>query len=250
MIEAYEILAYWGPRRETAADCAPRVLRMYEALAKIDPLFESWTWVGRRRPIPMASLNAEKLVPLLEDGQNFSDFDHEPIPSYGYRFSAYNNREGPSEVIVGGNIGGYSGAAGYDNTIELHTRPFGAPDPALVNFRVFRATLLTFAEIWPVSWGYARSYAMPELTPRDPKRGTSRFHGGWLTYLYPPFAAKITPPRSAMVEELPGGALLMIATKDTFDAANPAHVAVARDIEEALAPLNALPWPVPQPPWP
>ena len=36
---------------------------------------------------------------------------------------------------------------------------------------------------------------------------------------------------------------MMIATEDTFDAANPAHLAVARDIEESLAPLNALPWP-------
>lgn len=250
MSHTYEVFGYWGSRRETAAACAPRVLRMFEALSKIDPLFEQWFWIRRGKGIPMASLDAEKLAPLLEEQQNFADFDHEPMPQYGYGIVASNGRQGPTNATVMGSVGAYLNGHSYDNNIELHTIPTEPPDPALVDFRVFRATLLTFAEIWPVSWGYARPYAMPELTPRDPKRMTARFHGGWLTYLYPPFAARITPPRSAMVEELPGGALLMIATTDTFDAANPAHVAVARDIEEALAPLNALPWPVPQPPWP
>lgn len=34
----------------------------------------------------------------------------------------------------------------------------------------------------------------------------------------------------------------MPATNETFVTSNPQHLAVAREIETALAPLNALPW--------
>ena len=35
----------------------------------------------------------------------------------------------------------------------------------------------------------------------------------------------------------------MTATTETFDVDNPAHLAAARDMAAAMAPLNALPWP-------
>jgi hypothetical protein len=51
------------------------------------------------------------------------------------------------------------------------------------------------------------------------------------------------PPKTAIVEYRPNGGLLMAATDETFITANPRHLAVAHDIEAAIAPLNALPWP-------
>ena len=44
-----------------------------------------------------------------------------------------------------------------------------------------------------------------------------------------------------MVERRPNGGLLMAATDATFDVDNPAHMAVARDIERAGAPLSGTP---------
>ena len=43
-------------------------------------------------------------------------------------------------------------------------------------------------------------------------------------------------------ERCADGGLLLAATDDTFRTDNPTHLAVARDIEAALAPFNALPW--------
>jgi hypothetical protein len=37
---------------------------------------------------------------------------------------------------------------------------------------------------------------------------------------------------------VPGGGLLLIAAEETFDTANPRHMAAARAIREALTPLN------------
>lgn len=61
-----------------------------------------------------------------------------------------------------------------------------------------------------------------------------------MTYLSAPYAARISPPRTAIVEEVPGGGLLMLATMETFTDENPAHVAVANEIQTALEPLQSI----------
>lgn len=57
-----------------------------------------------------------------------------------------------------------------------------------------------------------------------------------------PHPALVTPPPApVIVERLANGGLLMSATTQTFDVENPAHMAAAREIAAAIAPLNALP---------
>jgi hypothetical protein len=64
-----------------------------------------------------------------------------------------------------------------------------------------------------------------------------------IQYLCPWLAQEITPSSTVLSEHLPNGGLLMTATMETFDVDNPAHLAAARDMAGAMAPLNALPWP-------
>jgi hypothetical protein len=61
-----------------------------------------------------------------------------------------------------------------------------------------------------------------------------------MVYLSRPLRLRITPPASAILEQMPGGGLLMIATRDRFDLANPEHVAVADAIQRSLEPLQNL----------
>jgi len=74
-------------------------------------------------------------------------------------------------------------------------------------------------------------------------REAKYFREAWIQYLCPWLAEKITPPSTVLVEHLPNGGLLMSATTETFDVDNPKHLAAARDMAAAMAPLNALPWP-------
>jgi hypothetical protein len=67
---------------------------------------------------------------------------------------------------------------------------------------------------------------------------------GWMTYISPRFAGLVTPPPFIIAEYTPSGALFMAATDETFSVDNPAHVAGVSAIGEALAPLNALSWPL------
>lgn len=244
MSPEYEILAYWGPRPETSLAVAPRILQMHKAMSEVAPLFASWSWVSRRNLIPLTSLTAGKVAVLLEkEGRNLSDFEREPIVDFGYYFRTYNDHRGPCQVKVGGKVGAYTGSPTYDNLVTVEFPALDQANASLFNFDVFKATLLTLARSWNATWVNARPYALSRFLPSfEQKRRVPSFHGGWITYLAAPFAAKIAPPHSAICEQVDGG-LLMTATRETFAVDNPAHVAVARDIDAALAPINALPWP-------
>ena len=65
----------------------------------------------------------------------------------------------------------------------------------------------------------------------------------WISYVSPRFAPLVSPPSTAITEYRPDGGLLMAATDETFQTANPKHLAVAQDILAAVASLNANPWP-------
>ena len=67
MTSEYAILAYWGPRRETPAQCAVRYRRMLEALAPIDPAFGRWTFAGRKKGTPLDRVQGDGLTRLIAD---------------------------------------------------------------------------------------------------------------------------------------------------------------------------------------
>ncbi len=246
MTSRYSILAYWGPRPESPADCAPKMLQMFRTLADIDPALGRFYWADRKigKPLLVSSLKVDDAARLLAQRQNLAEVTRQPIPEFGYRFVATNQfSRGPHYLVINGQLGGYVTANLLANYVCLATEPLAPHNEGIINFRVFRSVLLALASIWNATWCCAASDDLLQLIPRvDRARHRPRLDGGWLTYLAAPFAAKITPPSSAKCERVNGG-LLMIATEETFQADNPAHVAVARDIDAALAPINALPWP-------
>ena len=247
MTSRYSVLAYWGPRRETPAACAPKFLRTFDALAKIDPRLGQW--FGRDpengKPRLVSSLDVEDAARLIAQGQNLSEIGRKPMLEFGYRFVVTNELPwGPRYLSIDGKLGGYTTAAILANYVCLSTQPLHPENEGIINFPVFRSVLLALASIWNASWCRADATdLLLQLIPGvDAARRTPRINGGWMTFLATPFAAKITPPRSAKCEHVNGG-LLMVATEQTFQVDNPAHVAVAREIDAALAPINALPWP-------
>ena len=48
----FNINSYWGPREETLEAIANRYIRMVEALARIDPVFTPWFFVGGGKVTP------------------------------------------------------------------------------------------------------------------------------------------------------------------------------------------------------
>jgi hypothetical protein len=243
MSHAYRIITYWGARRETPAQLAPRMLQMLQGLAQIDPLLSGWQWFGDTKFVSAEQLDLTTAKKLLELGLYRDDSGKRPLLSLGYHFQIHTRWRQPSELNLWGKLGVGIPGSSYDNDVTLDTNYRLAPDDALIKYNIFSRALVFLAILWKANWACAHPIALSDLLPSDAKRRTSRLYGGWITYLSARWAAKVTPPKSAIVERAPDGGLLMIATEETFRVDNPRHVAVAREIDAALAPLNALPWP-------
>ena len=112
---------------------------------------------------------------------------------------------------------------------------------ALATYDVCRALVLLISEIWETTWAEAAPDDNRPLWLGFPVRAT------WMSYVSPCFAPLITLPADAIVERRPNGGLFLAATDETFETANPAHMAAAGAIEAALQPLNKIAWPIDDP---
>ncbi|MHB8886094.1 MAG: Imm52 family immunity protein [Methylovirgula sp.] len=237
---------FWGPREESPEQLAARWLKLIERLQQIDPLFAHWyiltTWTESG---PDAVPFDTQVTPLAEKiAANVSTSDSgEPVPILGYQLFAKNNtlqKRGPR----GFEVHMYAGSPSRwtHNWIAIRTDYGVVPDSDVVTYRIFKGALLALAETFDASIGLAYPASLTDLRPKDrkPQRG---FTLAWMSYVAPRFTHLITPPASAIVERRPDGGLLMAATDETFVTSNPSHLAVAREIEAAAAPFNALPYP-------
>ncbi len=233
----HSIYSYWGPRPETPQAIARRFLRLIDRLAPIDRVFGHWIYALDEEPVMLDDLRSD-MANVVERHASRAD-DGEPTPIAGYSIAVINSLEkNPHGISIYVKAGSCGTGHVYINHASIETFWLQEPDPAIITFPIFRAALLVLAETFEVTWCSAY--------PRDIMplwRGEALFSIGWMSYVSPRFAPLITPPPTAIVEYRPNGGLLMAATNETFITANPKHLAIARDIEAAIAPLNALPWP-------
>jgi hypothetical protein len=230
--------AIWGPRRETPAALAARFINLLDRLKAVDPVFDGWLWTDQDDQT-VAFEEIKRDLPAAIDAKISRDDDGDPEPIYGYRFYVYNSIEWePRGLSISVHGGCWSDSDLITNNVWISTAEYADPDPAIITFPIFKAAVLAAAETFDAIWSTAYSKDLMMLG-----LGPSYYRLGWISYVGPRFAHLITPPSSAIVERRPNGGLLMAATDEPFSVSNPAHVAAARDILAAVAPLAALPWP-------
>jgi hypothetical protein len=260
----FHINSYWGRRPETPAQIAARCRDLLEKLAAISPIFTGWTYVGWKDPPPnhryqgpraldeyyrdrtqtfiLGHPSSIDLTPLIASG--VAHDDDEPDPDLGYSFSVFTRSgDDPNHVSLRVRAANLSPAKFYTNGAIVETQPLCPENQPWQTFSTFRAVMLAIAETCDVTWAAIYPTDLMELWPKPYRMSRPTFKLAWVTYLSPRFAPLITPPRGALVEYTPQGGIVMVATRDRFYTANPLHVAAARRIEAAVAPVNALPWP-------
>lgn len=233
---------FWGPREETPEQLAARWLKLIARLQAIGPIFAHWyTWADGNRSVPFDTDTA----PLAEQiaAEVTTSDGGKPLPHLGYQLFAHNSTE-TRRRPRGFEIHMYAGGSSrwQSNRIGIRTDYGVVPDPDVVTYRIFKDALLALAETFDASLGRAYPTSLADLWPND-QRWQPTLRLAWISYVAPGFAPLITPPSLAIVERRPDGGLLMAATDETFVTTNPAHAAVAREIEAAVAPFNALPYP-------
>jgi hypothetical protein len=236
----YSVTAYWGPRPQDPKAQVGPFLRTLDRLSRIHPVFGPWYLFRRGEGVPVAPLSEERVCQIIADGVGRSDIGT-PEPITGYQITAATGLvRVPNHIQLRIHAGNRTIARYFINTAILSTQPLQQENAAFITCSVMKDVLLAFVDQWHPTWCGVQSSDLYALYPS----GTPpSFKLAWMTYLSPRFAQMVTPPQSAIVERTPGEGLLMIAAAERFDAHNPAHLAAARDIDAAIAPVNALPWP-------
>lgn len=262
---ATTINSYWGPRREQPVEIAHRCRQLLDGLAAISPGFTDWSFVSRM-PLPIADdysgpngvskffreqyrtvalhdLAGNGLADLIKAGVR-RESDDSPAPASGYLFGGFTGSgDEPQSISLSVHAGNGCPSNYYVNSVQIMTQPLCIANRPLSNLPVLTAMMLAVTRSWDVTWASVYPDDMMSLWPPPSIKMRPSFNLAWITYLSPRFAPMVTPPRSAIVEYTAEGGLVMSATGDRFDVANPTHLAVARDIDAAMAPVNALPWP-------
>ena len=235
----YNIQSYWGPREETPESIANRYIRTVEALARIDPVFTPWWYGGiEGKTIPFDQARTRLPALIAENaGEEWG-------PREGYPFFGANSLDfNPRSIGLSGHAGSSLPPIGYGNSVDLGTVPadIQATDASIVTYDLFRSAMLAIIDAWDVTW--CASFPTDIMTFWPPVGSGHHFRLAWMTYVSPRFASLIRPPRGIESQAVAGGGVLMVATRERFDVTNTGHMAAARAIDTAMAPLNALPWP-------
>lgn len=241
--EINHIEAYWRPRRESTHECAVRLGRMLDGLAKAHPAFAHWnkkaySLAAADKPAWAMPPNVDELVDVFEKGRQYKDVPRDPWPEMGYSVSAWNGLDRPYGSSLTVRPGSYGDWIPFPNTVGLSLNPAGPGNSDLINVVTLKPALLSVAMAWEpdyavvVPWDYwPRSFGDHEYP---------NLRSGWMTYLAPKYVPRIAAPPLAIAESVPGGGLLLLATEEQFDMENPAHLAAAAAVQAALEPLQGM----------
>lgn len=230
-----KIHAYWERRAETPEALAARFVRTIDQLQQIDPAFAFWT-CGSKRPKKFEAMR-DRYAEEVSDGLTKDDWG-KPDPMWGYWFGAVTREQAPNRSFSLSVHAGSTYPQPFPNDVTLSTTHGFVPDSPAVTYETFKPALVAIIE----AWDPARCAAYPDALRQLASKGRY-FREAWIQYLCPWLTALVTPPPApVIVEHLSSGGLLMSATTETFDVANPAHMAAAHQIGAAIAPLNDLPW--------
>ncbi len=199
--------AYWGPRQQTAEECAESLRTCLNGLGAVDPALASWFMRGGSQadastPIPHELTG---LVELVRRGQNRTDFGKEAIPSLGYQVGLWNGGTVGFSALLGAwsTVVPNSAVLEFNSDLEKLLEPSGGTS-------ALQSLIDAFAPTWVSLWTREHSRAQPRV------QGLPKV--GWLTWL-----AEAEPrPTANAPERLTDGWLYRSAA--TADAATDAAV--------------------------
>ncbi|HYO67179.1 MAG TPA: Imm52 family immunity protein [Archangium sp.] len=244
MQDKYYVGAYWGPRQETALECARRAELFFHMLARCDPSFSQWYRAGRGFPrdLPGWPVRPEmkEWESLFLKGRNRTDVGKEVIEDLGFHQMVWNAKKDAIHVHM--TCGGYSPWGG-PNSCLLNPLWKSAVWERLVRSPVLVEVLTSVATAWDPDYAMASSSQMVDLIEK--RKGEVRV--GWLTYLSRRLGK--LPPLPAPVRIEPVGTLgwLLVLSPEPMTASNPEHVAFTTRIRELLDRAGLIERPQPAP---
>jgi hypothetical protein len=238
----YEFIARWGARKEDPQSCGARLAVMLRALASVHPAFARWNEQGRtpaewNRPFCSMPPQAGELA------KQFARHPEQRVAGRerGYSVAAWNGREndphGAAFMVAAGD-GNQWAPNPFANSVDVDLDARCSENADLVNAEGMCGILLAVIAGWdPDS---AEVMDRKQLSCLAPGEHLPHFRAGWMSYVGPRYAPHVVPPPQVISERVPGGGLLMLATREPFDISNPVHRASADAIQRALEPIQSM----------
>src|SRR5579863_7598505 len=227
--DLYELRAGWGPRAETAEECATRLIRMIEAVIGLHPGFPLMAWPGANGMTMDKLLRAPSRIEILSKAFRPRPIGaSDDVDTKGFDFSAStaleNSRALTMQILAGHQLN-YPYQAWFPNIalLVMNTRDDGydnyGADEAI------KPALLSIISAWEPDFAGAYSWNFGQYS-HAARPGHSFFQGMWMVYLSAVHANGFSAP-SVSINEAVAGGLLMSATDGSFDPLNLAQVSVA-----------------------
>lgn len=235
MEATYYVGAYWLSRGEAAEACAQRAESLFRLLASCDPSLSQWFEKGSTLEEALThriAPDAASLVKVFsEQAQKEGRFAEE-----GFSLALWNGQTQEAASSLSFLCGDAS--IWVSNLCLLYPPHDGPAAERVIQASVLAQILRAMAVAFEPEWGIVTSRELRGmLAPEPADAGT---FVGWLNY----FSHRRGPlpplPSPVQVEPVEDKGTLVILTPERFTAANPAHVALARDVSERLAQAGLL----------
>lgn len=133
---------------------------------------------------------------------------------------------------------GTAGAV-FDGEMSLRFGDVLQPtDPLIVTYRLFREALLATSVIWQPLWAYVSAFTTDywkgPIVAGAPVIRHNPFFIPWIAYLSPAVTRGFVVEPELRTESTADGGLLMSATNERLDLANPEHLRRARILAETM----------------
>jgi hypothetical protein len=146
---------YWGPRRETAAECATRLAGYLVCLSREHQLLSQWYVKQRSRnaeKVPIAVPgDSARLIQMISSGRNRHDVGGDVMESLGFRVGLCNGASGEESAALSIKCGLYEENPNLGNAVVLTITP--SKDADLANMNVCKRLLLCGVGAWQPDWG-------------------------------------------------------------------------------------------------
>lgn len=146
---------YWGPRRETAAECATRLASYLVCLSGQHQLLSQWYVKQRSRNLEKVPIDVQadsaRLIEMIASGINRQDVGGEVMESLGFRVGLWNGASGEESAALNIKCGLYEPNPNLGNAVVLRITPSRNAD--LANVSLCKRLLLCGVEAWQPDWG-------------------------------------------------------------------------------------------------
>ncbi|CAM3436893.1 MULTISPECIES: immunity 52 family protein [Corallococcus] len=233
--ETYYSGAYWGPRKESAEECARRTADFLNLLAQCDPFLAHWYKPARSRKDarqhPLMPPDVSSLTELFRRGVN-RESGGPPIESLGYTFWFGNGGGDYDSADLRILCGGHDEAVLNSCVLKLPTLGRGANADGVLTSPVLTGAVRSMALAWEPDWAFATSHAY-ESQSQEPD--SAPFSLGWITYLSRRLGTVPPLPAPVRIEPVEDKGTLIILTPERFTVKNPEHLALAEQVRGLLA---------------